>query len=81
MNKARNDYLRRTRQTYAMILTDTLNKLATLENARAYEQETDQLVFCQNLLEGADIRASLTTDEGERNCLRLERKLLKLLKG
>ena len=78
-NKAYNDYLRRTRQTPSMLLTDAINRLATPENAAAWDAETDKLVFCQNLLYSEGVRASLTTDEGERNCLRLERKLEKLL--
>lgn len=78
MNATYKAYLRRTRQTPAMRLTDAINQCVTPENAAAYAATTDQLVFCSNLLDEVDVRSTLTTDEGERNALRLERKLDKL---
>ena len=78
MNKQYKDYLRRTRQTPAMRLTDAINRCATPENAARWASETDKLVLCSVLLAGQDVRSTLTTDEGERNCLRLENKLAKI---
>ena len=78
MNQSYKAYLRRTRQTPAMKLTDAINRLVTLENARAYAATSEQSIFLCDLLAGADVRSTLTTDEGERNVRRLERKLDKL---
>mgnify|MGYP003139734689 CR=1 FL=1 len=80
MNKAFQEYRRRTRQTPAMKTTDGINRAATIENGRKWADVEDKLALCSDLLLMQDVRATLTTDEGERNCLRLERKLEKLLR-
>jgi len=80
MNKALKEHHRQTRQTPAMKTTDGINRAATAENARRWADVEDKLALCSDLLLMQDVRATLTTDEGERNCLRLERKLEKLLR-
>lgn len=75
MNRTLQEYRRRNRQTPAMKTTDGINRAATIENAREWTDVENKLVFCSDLLAAQDVRATLTTDEGERNCLRLERKL------
>ena len=80
MNQQLKDYRKKNRQTASQKTTDGINRAATLRNALAYEHETEKSVFVQELLQEQDVRASYCTSEGERNCQRLENKLLKILK-
>ena len=74
-NTALAAYRRRMRQTPAMKLTDEINRLVTIENATAWAGETDQWVFCAELLgKGAGTY-------GEAAIQRLENKLERLLKN
>lgn len=62
-------------------ITAIINRAATLENAKRWDNTQDKLVLCSDILTGADIRAGLTTDEGEKNCIRLENKLARIMKA
>lgn len=74
-NTALAAYLKRTRQTASQKLTDKINAAATPENAADWAAQTDQMVFAAEL-----IGATLTTDDGEANTIRLENKLARLVK-
>ena len=79
MNHQLKSYRQKTRQTASQKTTDGINRVATLENAIAYQSSNEKSAFIQYLLHEKDVRASYCTDEGERNCQRLENKLIKLL--
>ena len=59
--------------------TAAINRCATPENAREWSETEDKLAFCADLLATEDVRSTLWTAEGERNCVRLENKLRKLI--
>ncbi len=71
-NPAYAAYLRRTRQTPAMKLTDEINRLATPKNAARYAELQDQWVFC------ADLLGLGMTPSHEAAIQRLENKLIRL---